>query len=358
MAKAPRPAIRHLIVAACATFAWLVLTGPALAGYAIQPSDGSVVTTLRPTFLIGTDDREYSREVEVSNQPRINSLGFTSGWQGSCTPSTPFGEPGKFTCQLLWDLPPGTYYWVYTYTRDDDCQTFLGSTYCFPRNYVSGPFKFTIEAAPHAPTVPSDEEEVETDTAATVADTPYLPSSDVYDGYSSTKHTMLTQVIYKTMKLWTRPKMLAVACWAPGDYESVFASVSGRDPQHGRTYTYGFWWAGQPRWLHLSSEACHYIQLLFDTQAATGRNGYALATALHEALHAYGLRNEAQTDCYAVQLVPYAAFYAGLPWRRATYLGSLAVRMTRRLAPPGYWNSRFCRDGGRWDLLPRVENIK
>ena len=79
---------------------------------------------------------------------------------------------------------------------------------------------------------------------------------------------------------------------------------------------------------------------------------------LHDTLHAYGVANEAETNCYAVQLIPGLARNLRMTERRATYLGQLALRYVRANAPRGYWNGGHCRDGGRWDLLPGVANLR
>jgi hypothetical protein len=72
---------------------------------------------------------------------------------------------------------------------------------------------------------------------------------------------------------------------------------------------------------------------------------------VHETLHAYGVANEAMTNCFAVQLVPVFGRELGLAARGAAYLGTLARNYVRARAPTGYWDSRRCRDGGPWDLL-------
>ena len=82
-----------------------------------------------------------------------------------------------------------------------------------------------------------------------------------------------------------------------------------------------------------------------------------LSVIVHEMLHALGLRNEAQTNCYAVQLVyPYAKELR-FTNRTASRLERLALRYVRAQAPRGYWSSVRCRDGGKWDLLDDFPNL-
>ncbi|MER3411382.1 MAG: hypothetical protein C4305_03020, partial [Thermoleophilia bacterium] len=163
------------------------------------------------------------------------------------------------------------------------------------------------------------------------------------------RHRQLTRIVYRIMKaVVSRPRMLAVACWTGADYRSVRASVGGDVVEHGAVVVAVFWLRRQPRWLHLSPWACRDAQQLLDGGSPTGRRASSLATVLHEAIHACGLEDEAQVNCYAVQLVPAAARLMGLSPARADYLGLLALNYTRRTAPPGCWNALACRDGGEW----------
>ena len=183
-----------------------------------------------------------------------------------------------------------------------------------------------------------------------------LPAEKRYTGARSIKHSRLTQMLYRTLKGIGVPRVLAVACWNPADYAAVAASakVSTGDED---SETVGFWLSRQPRWLHLSPFACGQIEALYATRQPTGTRAFALTTMLHETLHAYGFRSEAQTNCFAVQLVPVAALEMGFTPPKARYLGQLAVRKTRSTAPRGYWDATRCRDGGAWDLLPETRTF-
>jgi hypothetical protein len=153
----------------------------------------------------------------------------------------------------------------------------------------------------------------------------------------------------------SRPRLLAVACWSEGDWLAVYG---GEVPRHGEVVTLGFWLSKQPRWLHLSAYTCTETQRLLDTGLPSGRRAAALSTVLHEAVHAHGIRDEAQTNCYAVQLVSVAAEKLRLTASRAAYLGNLARRYVRARAPAHYWNRERCRDGGPWDLFPDRKNLR
>jgi hypothetical protein len=159
------------------------------------------------------------------------------------------------------------------------------------------------------------------------------------------------------MKQLGRPRLLAVACWAEEDWRSVL-EAEGDEPAHGGTTLRGFWKPLQPRWLHLAPAVCDDAQSLLDTGTPSGRRAAAISTLLHETLHAHGLSNEAQVNCYAVQLVPSAGRRLGLDRARADHLGRLAVRHVRAHAPAGYWRSAHCRDGGRWDVDTSRPNLR
>ena len=99
------------------------------------------------------------------------------------------------------------------------------------------------------------------------------------------------------------------------------------------------------------------MQGLLSSKQPNARRAGALSTVIHETLHAYGVVNEAETNCVAVQLVPVFGRNLGLSVKRADYLGTLARNYVRKYAPRGYWNSARCRDGGPWDLLPSIRNL-
>jgi hypothetical protein len=184
----------------------------------------------------------------------------------------------------------------------------------------------------------------------TVASAAVLPGSILFNGKRSIKHTRLTQLVYRTMKEFGLPRQLAFACWNTADWISVLAA-EGDEPTVGSSQILGFWLGRQPRWLHLAPGVCADVQGLLTTRKPNARRAGALATVIHETLHAYGVRNEAQTNCWAVQLVPYFGLNLGLRRAQTEYLGTLARNYVRRYAPAGYWNSSHCRDGGAWDLF-------
>ena len=161
---------------------------------------------------------------------------------------------------------------------------------------------------------------------------PTLPTRNRYTGDRSIKHQRLTDVVYETMKELGVPRTLAIGCWTEPDFDAVARSADFV-VHDGDTSVAGFWLGKQPRWLHLAPDVCEWIQGLLDTRLPNARRAFGLTVALHETLHAYGIVNEAQTNCLAVQLVPFAAHHIGLGPRKSDYLRKLAVNMTRRTAP-------------------------
>jgi hypothetical protein len=86
-------------------------------------------------------------------------------------------------------------------------------------------------------------------------------------------------------------------------------------------------------------------------------DGSALETAwslnalAHESYHLAGIRNEARTECYALQAIDFVALRLGASAEQAR---QLAVYSFAQLPPrmPAAYSGPQCRDGGAWDLRP------
>jgi hypothetical protein len=355
--------LAFVVLASCAVA--LSVAGRASAGYGVYPSGQSFAVTANSIGTVGSpatldlvvflDSQDSDASIWVSDSPAIGALGTPAGRAvGSCGPATliPFGEPGKWVCRVPTTLmePGRTYYWWLDFRR-------LEPGNSFPVDRISGPFSFSLVLAappppappPPPPPPPPPEEPEPPASTKTATSAATLPSSTTFNGRRSIKHTKLTQLVYRTMKRLGVPRQLAFACWARPDWVSV-VRAEGAEPETGNTVLLGFWLRRQPRWLHLAPSVCTEVQLLLSTKKPNARRADALATAVHETLHAYGIANEAMTNCLAVQLVPVFGLELGLTRRRATYLGTLARNAVRAGAPRGYWDSRRCRDGGAWDL--------
>ena len=362
---------RRTVVCLLAVGVALLAAGRANAGYGVGPdgqtfpvtanSAGFVQTPVSLDLVVYLDAEDSSSAVWVSDSPAIGAAGVPVGRNlGSCSASSllPFGEANKWVCRVSTSqLQPGrTYYWWLSFARQDP-----GTP--APTDRISGPFSFSLAQAatpPPPPPVPAPPPVVKEPHAPvstkTIAAAARLPGSTVFNGSRSVKHTTLTQLVYRTMKRLGYPRQLAFACWNRPDWLSVLAA-EGAEPERGNSQLLGFWLGRQPRWLHLAPGICTDLQGLISSKQPNARRAGALSTVIHETLHAYGVANEAQTNCMAVQLVPVFGWNLGLSMKRADYLGTLARNYVRKWAPAGYWSAARCRDGGPWDLFPATRNL-
>jgi hypothetical protein len=350
----------------------LATAGGASAGYGVSPNGQSYPVMLDTIgyltdpksldLVVYLDAQDSDVWVWVSETPQIGSYGIPVGGSiGSCSAGSllPFGEPNKWVCRVSTILmkPGRTYYWWLDFRRREE-----GAN--SPEDRISGPFSFSLAqaAAPAPPPVeeptyedPPYEDPHDSASTKTVASAATLPSLARFDGSRSIKHTTLTQLVYRTMRQLGLPRQLAFACWNRTDWLSV-VQAGGMEPEAG-SQLLGFWLGRQPRWLHLAPGVCTDVQALLSTRRPNARRAGALTTVIHETLHAYGVRNEAQTNCWAVQLVPVFGRNLGLNATQVSYLGTLARSYTRMYAPAGYWSYANCRDGAGWDLFPSSRNL-
>jgi hypothetical protein len=310
-------------------------------GYVGRPSSVNFTVTL--------DHGDSDPSVWVSTAAERTSSGTPVGTiVGSCGSGSlrAAPDPGTYTCTVSTILmrPATRYYWWLFYTATEEGGVVAHQA-------ISGPFSFTLHAY-------SGDEQQQLTSTKTMGSAALLPAQARFTGARSINDTALARIVANTMKATGRPpRRLSVVCWTRGDFSSVLAAV-GRAASDGSTDTFGVWFASQPHRLHLTEEICADAQRLLDTKVASGRNAQGLVTLLHEAMHAYGIRNEAQANCLAVQLTPIAAGFAGLTTRRARYLGILALNYTRDHAPASYWDTTHCRDGGAWDTAPDQTNLR
>jgi hypothetical protein len=78
---------------------------------------------------------------------------------------------------------------------------------------------------------------------------------------------------------------------------------------------------------------------------------WSLNTLAHESYHLAGVRNEAQTECYALQAIDFVARRLGASREQARALAWFSFDQLPRRMPPEY-SSPECHDGGRYDLRP------
>ena len=86
-------------------------------------------------------------------------------------------------------------------------------------------------------------------------------------------------MLYRTLKLIGAPRLLAVACWTPADFDAVAASAQLSTAHPDDSQLVGFWLGKQPRWLHLSPYACTQLEALYATRRPTGTRAFALTTS-------------------------------------------------------------------------------
>ena len=89
---------------------------------------------------------------------------------------------------------------------------------------------------------------------------------------------------------------------------------------------------------------------------ACGRDGddlvHAVVTLAHESMHLRGARDEATTQCYAIQLAARAAQLLGVAPAQAVAIGRHALARQRYV--PSSYQSSECRPGGALDLHPET----
>lgn len=106
--------------------------------------------------------------------------------------------------------------------------------------------------------------------------------------------------------------------------------------------------------IELSKATCDNVSIFVDQQnkaLVDNEQLQALITIAHEAFHTTGIRDEAETDCYALQRIDNVAMQLGADELTARTIQQRAIKLQRSTAATGY-NSSECRDGGVYDLDP------
>ena len=78
---------------------------------------------------------------------------------------------------------------------------------------------------------------------------------------------------------------------------------------------------------------------------------WSLNTLAHESYHLAGVRNEAQTECYALQAIDFVARRLGASAEQGRALALYSFDQLPGRMPPLY-GSPECHDGGKYDLHP------
>ncbi len=183
-----------------------------------------------------------------------------------------------------------------------------------------------------------------------------LPVTTRFDGRRSIDDTVLSRLLYETISPLGKAVRVDVACWDERDWATIADPAGAARDSHGG-FVAGLFLPSMPHWIHLAPATCRNVQALIDTGRPSGPRAAALTAVIHEAVHANGIQNEAQTNCVAVQLVPLFARALGDDRTRTIGLSRLALAVVRTHAGAGYWDASRCQDGGAWDLDPVDPNL-
>jgi hypothetical protein len=107
------------------------------------------------------------------------------------------------------------------------------------------------------------------------------------------------------------------------------------------------------RLAYLTPERCHDLyRLAFEDDVSFSQTARAIAVLAHEAWHLRGVRNEAVTECYALQSGVELGQRLGLSEKTARQMmrQQLAENALRARGSVEYLVTPECRDGGRLDL--------
>jgi hypothetical protein len=266
------------------------------------------------------------------------SLSATTLGDGSPAGGVEFGcqgiapADGNYTCQPAsgQTLTPGlTYYWWAILT--------INGT-----NWIYGPRHFSVQAA--SPPPPSGGGG--NSGPHTIGDAPLLPALAHFTG-ESIKQTKLSQAAYQLSKLLGAPKSIAVACWSEADWPGI----SG-DSGDGYYSIYGLYQPLMPHWIHLSPSVCRGMETLLYHRPQYPNKIVAsdVDTVTHEMVHAMGVVNEAQTECFAMQLSIVMAVDLHVPLVYSQQLARLTL-LNYFQHPARYIDTVRCQENGAWDLF-------
>jgi hypothetical protein len=111
---------------------------------------------------------------------------------------------------------------------------------------------------------------------------------------------------------------------------------------------------------YLAPERCNSLyRLAFEDKVDSSLTGRAIAVLAHEAWHLRGVRDEATTECYALQSGVELGRRLGLGEGTARQLmrEQLAENALHAQGSPEYLVTADCRDGGALDLNPRSSSF-
>jgi hypothetical protein len=298
----------------------------------LGPVSGATVQT-SPTFRLSLPE-SVTATVYVSSSGSWNNSGLPNGTTlGQCAITS--STAGTYSCSdpaATRSMTGGrTYYWwAVVTTADGGSWTFGPETFLYKPSSTGGGGGAGGTARVH-----------------TRADAPYLPSVTRWTG-ASAKHKVLSAATYRFTKEVGHPRLLSIACWSDRDWPGVSLND---DPL---SSTLGFFSPLQPRWIHLSPQICRSLQTLLTSRPKYPNRLIAdgVDTLTHEMIHAaFGVKNEALTECYSMQVTELMALDLKVPFTYAKRLGRLTLANYLDL-PPKYIDRNRCSESGQWDLFP------
>lgn len=106
---------------------------------------------------------------------------------------------------------------------------------------------------------------------------------------------------------------------------------------------------------NLSSKTCERLERFArsdGTAPIDEGTAMALVTLAHESFHLAGVTNEAEAQCYAIQMTEFTTERLGGSVRNARAAALWALSASPSVLPAEYWDPIRCRDAGPWDLRP------
>jgi hypothetical protein len=141
--------------------------------------------------------------------------------------------------------------------------------------------------------------------------------------------------------------------------EGASGEITGIDGESGRTmFTDGkpadetFLLEGICERLHAyEHQARTQPSCLLPCDGSTLETAWSLNALAHESYHLAGVRNEARTQCYALQAIDFVALKLGADDEQAR---EMAIYASNEIPPqmPDEYSSPECHNGGKYDLRP------
>ena len=278
--------------------------------------------------------------VVVGTDPGLSNVAYSGG--GVC----PASQSPSCPTSVNVSLNPGTYYWA------------VGLQLGTNPIHVSDEWSFTIVGAspPPAPVPPptappptsppptTPPAPVPPPTpAVTFDDGPTLPTISGPSPGVSRKDPAYTHDAFVV----SERHATAAYCWDGTDWGQLVQAPPGEIVLGVVDFK------GHATEVSLAPNVCARLDILRYLNKRPAPNAWlanSVDALAHESLHTDGFRNEAMTECVAMQLTGFTSTLLGT---KASYGRALANVLWSNYSvankPPGYWSSR-CHNGGPWDI--------